>query len=226
MNRKNLTQAIEDYLKTIYDLTSIHERATTTQISEMLDVKPASVTGMMRKLAATDPPLVEYRKHQGVVLTPAGERVALEIIRHHRLLELFLHETLGYPWDEVHEEAHRLEHVISETFEERIAELLGDPKYDPHGAPIPTRDLEMPSHATLSLDKLTTGQQAIITRVPDNDADLLRYLGENGVVPQAHFVVIEYSSFDDNLKIQIAGRDEPVVLGPSITCQIYVEPDS
>ncbi|MBU0512390.1 MAG: metal-dependent transcriptional regulator [Chloroflexi bacterium] len=225
MNRKKLTQAIEDYLKIIYDLTSIHERATTTQIAEALDVKPASVTGMMRKLAVTDPPLVEYRKHQGVVLTPAGERVALEIIRHHRLLELFLHDTLGYPWDEVHDEAERLEHVISEEFEERIAQVLGNPQYDPHGDPIPNRDLKMPSYAMVCLDELRPGQRATIKRVRDTDPALLRYLGENGVVLQARFMVIKHSSFDDNLKIQIDGRDEPVVIGPSITSQVFVEAD-
>ena len=137
-----------------------------------------------------------------------------------------MYAPLGYPWDEVHDEAERLEHVISEEFEERIAQILGNPQYDPHGDPIPSRDLKMPSHAMVCLDELCPGQRATIKRVRDTDPALLRYLGENGVVPQARFVVIEYSSFDDNLKIQIDGRDEPVVLGPSITSQIFVEADS
>jgi len=223
MPRAKLTQASEDYLKIIYELTAIHGRASTKQIAEALDVKPASATGMIQKLAATEPPLVEYKKHHGVILTPDGERAALEITRHHRLLEQFLHETLGFPWDEVHTEAHRLEHVISDKFVERMTVMLGDPRYDPHGAPIPTRDLEMPLAASLCLGELTAGQQAVIKSVPDGDPDLLRYLGEIGVIPAALFEVIEVSPFDQNLKIQIVGQVEPFVLGPSITSQIFVD---
>jgi len=223
MKPDNLTQAIEDYLKAIYELVSTHGRASTTQISEILNVKPASVTGMIQKLADTEPPLVKYRKHRGVVLTPAGEKVALEILRHHRLLERFLHETLGFPWDEVHEEADRLEHHISEEFEERMTHVLGNPSYDPHGDPIPTRDLKMPSISSLCLAELRPGQQAIVKRVRDTESELLRYLGEIGVVPGAHFEVIAYSQFDENIKIQVIDREEPVVLGPGITCQIFVE---
>jgi DtxR family Mn-dependent transcriptional regulator len=223
MNRENLTPAIEDYLKIIYKLTARHGRASTTQIAEAMEVKPASVTGMVQRLAATDPPLVEYRKHRGVVLTPTGERAALEILRHHRLLEHFLHETLGFSWDQVHEEADRLEHVISEEFEERLAQVLGDPTHDPHGDPIPTRDLKMPAYAILCLADLRAGQRAIVKRVQDKDPEMLRYLGEIGVVPEARFEVIEYSPFDGNLKIQLYGRDEPLVLGTSITCEVFVE---
>ena len=120
--KTEVTHAIEDYLKTIYELTVSQERASTNQIADSLDIKPASVTGMVKKLAMSEPPLVDYQKHRGVALTHDGERVALETIRHHRLLETFLHETLGFEWDTVHEEADRLEHVISEEFEERIAQ--------------------------------------------------------------------------------------------------------
>lgn len=223
MKRDHLTQAIEDYLKIIYELTTLHGRATTTQIAEALDVKPASVTGMVQKLAATTPPLVEYRKHRGVVLTAEGEKAALETLRHHRLLEHFLHQILGFPWDEVHEEADRLEHVISEEFEERLAQVLGDPTHDPHGDPIPSRDLVMPSYATLCLAELQVGQRAIVKRVRSDRSDLLRYLSSIGVVPEASFEVVEYSPFDENLKIWVDGRDETVVLGAGITCQIFVE---
>lgn len=223
MNTDNLTQAIEDYLKTIYNLTVIHGRASTKQIAQALDVKPASVTGMIQKLATTEPPLVEYRKHRGVVLTAEGESAALEILRHHRLLEYFLHQVLGFPWHEVHAEADRLEHVISEQFEERLARFLGNPTHDPHGDPIPTRDLEMPSFTTLSLAALQVGQFAVVKRVCDTDPDLLCYLGRIGVVPQAHFEVLDYSPFDDNIKIRMTGADETLVLGPGITCQIFVE---
>ena len=223
MNRENLTQAIEDYLKTIYDLTVTHGRASTKQIAETLNVKPASVTGMVQKLASTDPPLVDYRKHRGVALTAEGETAALEVLRHHRLLEHFLYQILGFPWENVHAEADRLEHVISEEFEERLAQFLGDPTHDPHGDPIPTRDLEMPAFATLCLADLQAGQHAIVKRVRDTDPDLLRYLAEIGLVPEAHFEVLDFSHFDENLKIRVAGRETPVVLGPGITCQIFVE---
>jgi len=221
--RDTLTHAIEDYLKTIYDLSATYGRASTSQIAEVLDIKPGSVTGMLQKLAAVEPPLVEYQKHQGVILTPEGEQVALEIIRHHRLLETFLHQNLGYAWDTVHAEADRLEHVISEEFEERIAQALGDPTHDPHGDPIPNRDLEMPSQANTCLCDLRTGQRATIQRVRDTDPELLRYLSDRGLIPGARIVVLEYSPFDDNLCLQIEEQVESIVLGARITCQIFVE---
>jgi Mn-dependent DtxR family transcriptional regulator len=172
MLRENLTQSIEDYLKAIYELTLHQGRASTNQIAQRMGVTPASVTGMLKRLAANDPPLLDYHKHRGVALTAEGERVALELIRHHRLLELYLHERLGYAWDEVHEEADRLEHVISENFD---------------------------------------------------DPQLLRYLYSIGLIPQAHLHVVEYSGFDGNLYLDIAGEDDLVVLGPRVTRQIYVE---
>src|SRR5690606_1668034 len=138
------TQATEDYVKAIYELCRSEERATTGRIADMLEVTPASVTGMLKKLSSQEPPLVQYRPHQGVWLTAEGERLALEMIRQHRLLECFLHEALGYSWDEVHDEAERLEHAVSEALTERIAQWLEHPAFDPHGDPIPTRDLELP----------------------------------------------------------------------------------
>ena len=221
--RATLTHAIEDYLKIIYDLSVIDAWVSTSQIAKALEVKPASVTGMIQKLAAVTPPLVEYRKHYGVILTPEGERVALEIIRHHRLLETFLHETLGFDWDAVHAEADRLEHVISEEFEERIAQVLGDPTHDPHGDPIPDRDLQMPVHATTCLSELRVGQQARIERVRNDDCELLRYLSERGLLPGVEISILDYSPFDDNLYLQVQGRPESIVLGPRITGQIFVE---
>jgi DtxR family Mn-dependent transcriptional regulator len=223
MEKDNLTQAVEDYLKTIFELIAVHGRASTTQIADMLGVKPASVTGMIQKLAATEPPLVAYEKHRGVMLTPQGERAALEVIRHHRLLERFLYEVLGFSWEKVHEEAHRLEHVISEEFEERMAEVLGDPTHDPHGDPIPDRDLTMPVFATLCMGDLRSSQAAIVMRVPDEDPELLCYLAKVGVIPEARFIVVAYSSFDENLKILVDGEQEPVVLGKGITARIFVE---
>jgi DtxR family Mn-dependent transcriptional regulator len=220
--REKLTHAVEDYLKTIYQIQSLEGRATTKEIADCLEVTPASVTGMIQKLAATKPPLVIYRKHQGVVLSPEGKQVALEILRHHRLLEQFLHQILGYEWEDVHAEADRLEHVISEEFEERIATALGNPSYDPHGDPIPTRELKLPNTPQIRLSDLHKGNRAVIYRVPDRDPDLLKYLSEIGLVPNAHLEVLEYSPFDDNLRLQVEGQPEQVILGPQVTRQIFV----
>lgn len=218
-----ITDAVEDYLKTIYDLTLSQERASTNQIAEALNVKPASVTGMIKKLSISEPPMVDYEKHHGVALTIEGQKVALETIRHHRLLETFLHETLGFDWDTVHDEADRLEHVISEEFEERIAQALGEPTHDPHGDPIPTRDLKMPSQASTRLCDLRSGQQAVVQRVPDNNPELLRYLGDHGIGPGTCIKVLAYFAFDDNLSMRIQNRSDAIVLGIRITRQIFVE---
>ncbi|RMF45680.1 MAG: metal-dependent transcriptional regulator [Anaerolineae bacterium] len=217
------THAVEDYLKTIYLISRACARASTTQIAEALQVTPASVTGMLRKLANTDPPLVVYHKHRGATLTPEGERIAIEIVRHHRLLETFLHQILGYDWDEVHAEADRLEHVISEAFEERIAQVLGDPTHDPHGDPIPTRDLEMPPPSETRLSDLRPPQQAVIVRVSDSDPALLRYLSEYSLRPQTHITITRYTAFDENISLQVNGCEEDIVLGPRATRQIFVE---
>jgi DtxR family Mn-dependent transcriptional regulator len=221
--RENLTQTIEDYLKVIYEITSTCDRASTNQIAESLGVAPASVTGMIKKLSQTDPPLLNYKRHYGVVLTPEGEKIALEIIRHHRLIEMFLQETLGYRWDEVHDEADRLEHVISEEFEERIALALGDPLQDPHGDPIPSRDLYMPDITSHPLSGLRPGQEATILRVRDENPELLRYLSERGLIPQARLTILDYSPLDENVSLHVEGQDIPIVLGPRITKEIFVE---
>ncbi|KAA3648156.1 MAG: metal-dependent transcriptional regulator [Chloroflexi bacterium] len=218
-----LTQAVEDYLKAIYELSQTEGRASTSKLAEYLEVTPASVTGMIKKLASANPPLVDYQKHRGVVLTEAGMNEALETLRHHRLLELFLHDILGYPWDEVHEEAERLEHVISEKFEERIAAVLGNPKHDPHGDPIPRLDLSMPASAETRLSDLGKGDSGTIKRVRDTDADLLRHLSDLGVTPETQVKVVDYSDYDKNTHLKIKNQDEVVVLGQNITEQIYVE---
>lgn len=223
MIRENLTQSIEDYLKAIYDISSEDSRAMTTQIADYLEVTPASVTGMIKKLSKTSPPLVDYKKHRGVRLTNDGRMIALETIRHHRLLELFLHQILGYPWDEVHDEADRLEHVISEKFEDKIADALGNPEHDPHGDPIPSQELTLPIAAETVLSELRTGETGVIKRVRDTDPDLLRYLSERGVMPGARFQIMDYSEFDGNLHLKIVDKAEDVVLGPRISMQIYIE---
>ncbi len=223
MMAETLTHSIQDYLKHIYNLTANGSPASTTELAALLNVAPASVTGMLQRLANADPPLVRYRKHQGVTLTPAGERAALEVIRHHRLIETYLVHALGYSWDEVHEEACRLEHAISENFEARIAEALGHPLRDPHGDPIPTADLTMPADSSRPLASLRDAQAATVKRVANANPALLRYLSEIGLVPESRLKVIHHSEFDGNLTLQIEGQAAPVVLGLAITSQIFVE---
>jgi DtxR family Mn-dependent transcriptional regulator len=216
-----LTDSIQDYLKTIYELTVEGDSASTTALAARLGIAPASVTGMLQRLAATKPALIVYRKHRGVTLTGAGKRAALEVIRHHRLLETYLVQSLGYSWDNVHAEAERLEHVISEDFEAKIAEALGHPQRDPHGDPIPDSALNLPPDETTQLSNLRPGQSAIIRRVRSDDAEFLRYVESLGLIPQAKITVRDYSQYDQNLRIQI-GR-KIVVIGKAITSQIFIE---
>lgn len=220
---ETITQNIQDYLKTIYELSEDGAAASTTALAARLGIAPASVTGMLQKLAATTPSLVDYRKHQGVRLTPAGERAALEVIRHHRLLETYLVTMLGYSWDKVHEEACRLEHVISEEFEAKIAAALGHPERDPHGDPIPSPELVMPSDASQPLSALRPGQSAIIVRVPASDPALLRHLESLGLIPGAQVEALSYSAFDQNLTLGVGSTPaSPRVIGIAITSQIFI----
>jgi DtxR family transcriptional regulator, Mn-dependent transcriptional regulator len=218
----SLTEPTQDYLKTIYELSRGHQTASTNALAEKLGISPASVTGMIQRLAASKPPLVNYRKHQGVTLTRFGERAALEVIRHHRLLETYLVENLGYGWDEVHNEAERLEHVISEEFESRIAQLLGNPIRDPHGEPIPTSDLKMPIDSSVTLNGLRPEQQATVSRVNAEDPRFLRHAKGLGLVPGAQIRVTGYSEYDQNLSVEI-NHQKAVVLGNPITNRIFVE---
>lgn len=217
---KNLTHAIEDYLKAIYTL-NINKKATTTALADALQIAPASVTGMLKRLAETEPPLIVYRKRHGATLTPEGEKAALEVIRHHRLLETYLHDSLGFPWDEVHEEAERLEHVISEAFEERIDALLGYPTHDPHGEPIPDPNLVMPQKASIPLSSLRPPHATTIERVHAKDTELLRHLQAQGLVPGSQLEVRAHSPFDGNLTLLI--NEKEMVVGPAITRHIFVK---
>jgi DtxR family Mn-dependent transcriptional regulator len=166
--------------------------------------------------------LVIYQKHQGGRLTPEGERAALEVLRHHRLLEAYLVESLGYSWDSVHEEACKLEHVISEEFEQRIAESLGHPERDPHGAPIPSVELEMPASSDIRLSSLREGQSAVVQWIRCEDAALLRHLDALGLRPGVLVSATGYSPYDENLTIQVEGYP-PSVLGQAVTHQVFVE---
>lgn len=218
---KPLTISTQDYLKNIYELTENGESATTTALAKKLNISAPSVTGMVQKMASSKPALVEYQKHQGVTLTKEGKKAALEVIRHHRLLEAWLVQTLGYSWDEVHEEAERLEHVISEDFERRIAAAMGHPVRDPHGELIPTADLKMPLDDSIPVSAMHPGQAGTILRVNAANPKLLRYLEELGLVPGVKIVVIDYSPFDHNIAIKV-GR-KTTVLGLNITSKIFIE---
>ena len=219
--KKQTTRSTQDYLKHIYELTERGQLASTNDLAHELKVKPASVTGMIQKLAAEKPALVAYHKHQGVTLTSAGRKAALEVIRHHRLLETWLVQTLGYSWDEVHEEAERLEHFISEEFETRIAAALGHPTRDPHGELIPSADLKMPADKSMPLSALRSTQLAAIQRVNASDPDLLRHLNSLGLIPGAKIEVKAFSEFDNNLTVRVGKKSH--VLGLNVTTKIYVE---
>ncbi len=179
--RHGLSDAIQDYLKEIYKLRAGGERATTSAIARRMHVAPSSATSMVKKLAVLG--LAEHAPYRGVELTDAGRRIALEVIRHHRLLEQYLAETLGLPIDAVHAEADRLEHALSEELEERIDEALGYPTHDPHGDPIPDAALNVDRARLRPLAALEAGEEATVRRVPDGDADLLRYLRRLALVP-------------------------------------------
>jgi DtxR family Mn-dependent transcriptional regulator len=214
-----LSQSSEDYLKTIYHL-SLSGSASTNDIAKAMQVAPASVTNMLKRLAEMK--LVAYTSHRGVTLTDGGRKVALEILRHHRLLELYLAEILGYPLDKVHQEAEHLEHHISEDFEEKIAELLGHPEYDPHGDPIPSKDGVLPATSPYSLNDMPIGTMVVIRRIAAQDGDLLRYLMQLELVPKKQAIILEKTPFDGALTIQIGENKH--VIGVKVAAQVFVEP--
>ncbi len=218
-----LSEAVQDYLKAIYELTTEGGSTSTNQMARRLGVEPASVTGMLKRLAGMNPPLVDYYKHHGVQLTEEGRRISLQVLRKHRLLELFLVQVLGYTWDEVHEEAERLEHAVSFRFAERLARLLGEPDFDPHGDPIPDRDLQLPEMSTVPLGDVKPGQQAAVRRVSTSDPALLRYLGEMNVLPGAIVNVVDQIPFDRTVHINVKGGDQVHVLGHEISMLLQVE---
>ncbi len=215
----------QDYLKAIYRLTREGQAATTNALAAALGVAPASVTGMLKRLAAEQPPLVRYRPRRGATLTPAGQRIALETLRRHRLLELFLVRVLGYGWDEVHEEAERLEHAISARMEARIARLLGEPAFDPHGHPIPAEDLTVPPARGTPLARAAVGARGRVVSVSDADSAALRRLSALGLRPGVVFEVEQRTAGDDLVYLRVEGRDGAVVIGPALANAIFVEFD-
>ncbi len=203
-----LTDAIQDYLKEIYKLDAAGRRVTTSALAEVLEVSPPSVTSMLKKLATLG--LVKHERYRGATLTDRGERVALEVIRHHRLIEQYLVETLGIPIDAVHVEADRLEHALSEELEAHIDRTLGFPTRDPHGDPIPDAELNVATQDLTPLSTLEPGAKATVARVPDGDGELLRYLSRLKLTPGSRLQVRESAPFDGPLTVRVGGADHAI----------------
>ena len=199
---------MQDYVKEIYKLRLEGKRATTSAIAERMGVRPPSVTAMVKRLSALG--LAEHAPYRGVELTPAGERVALEIIRHHRLLELYLTQALGLSLDEVHSEADRLEHALSEELEARIDRSLGYPTHDPHGDPIPDAKLRLDRKRLRTLASLEPGDEATIERVPDGDDELLRYLAKLALVPGKKVKLRSAEPFDGPLTVRVGKAEHAI----------------
>jgi DtxR family Mn-dependent transcriptional regulator len=216
-----LSQSTEDYLKVIYTLEeeSDGKGIGTKDIAAAMNVSAASVTNMMKRLSEMG--LVKHESYYGVQLTATGEKVALEIIRHHRLLELYLKEIMGYSWDQVHDEAEKLEHHISEQFEDKIAELLNHPVYDPHGDPIPSKDGSMPEEmASKPLSEAETGVDYIIGRVKDQSPELLRYFEEIGIIPGVLISIIKREPLKGPITLKIENREQ--VIGYDVAENIFL----
>jgi DtxR family Mn-dependent transcriptional regulator len=221
MATRDLSHAVEDYAKAIYVL---EERGggpvTNNAIAGRLSVTPASASSMVKKLDGMG--LVAHVPYRGVRLTAGGRRVALEILRHHRLLERYLVEELGVPWDRVHDEAEVLEHVLSEDLEARIAEKLGDPRTDPHGDPIPTVDFEVDRSESRSLAELEIGERGVFARVSDSDPAKLRYLAEQGIAPGMPLKLVGQEPFGGPLRVRIGPAEH--ALGRELAAAMRVEP--
>jgi len=217
------SSAVEDYAKAIYALERRGgEPVTTNAVAERLGVTAASASGMVKRLCELG--LVDHEPYHGVSLTDDGRRVALEVLRHHRLLELYLAESLCVPWDRVDREAEVLEHVLSEELEELIAAKLGNPTHDPHGDPIPTRQLTIDEGETMSLQSLEAGARGTFTRVSDSDPEMLRFLAQRGIAPGASFEVVEKQPFDGPLFVRFG--EDVHVLGGGLAQAMRVEVES
>jgi DtxR family transcriptional regulator, Mn-dependent transcriptional regulator len=213
------TASVEDYLKTIYDLERHTGTATTTDIAHRLDIAPASVTGMVRRLAGQG--LLTHEPYHGVRLSDEGQRVALLTLRRHRVIETYLARVLNYPWDEVHAEADRLEHAASDALIDRMAHAMGEPCVDPHGAPIPTREGQVDERQYAALSELPLGARARIVRVSDEDPARLRYLAELGLVPGADITVVSRAPYEGPIELRVG--DTLRSIGPALAAGIHVE---
>lgn len=217
------SEAVDDYLKAIFWLSGPDERRVGShEIAGYLRITTASVTNMLQKLAAAKPSFVIYQKHHGVQLAEAGKLRAREIVRHHRLIETFLHDVLEYEWDEVHQEAERLEHFISEKFEERIDAKLGRPQFDPHGHAIPALDGSMPRVSQITVQQLPPNQRARVVSVSDKDPEMLRHLGDQGIRPGTLLTVLEQLPFAGPYRVRIGRSKNEALLSLPLTQSIFV----
>jgi DtxR family transcriptional regulator, Mn-dependent transcriptional regulator len=216
----SLTGPVEDYLKAIYEIGRGTVSVATNDIAQRLAIAPASVSGMVRRLA--DQGLLSYERYRGVTLTEQGRRAALRTIRRHRIIESYLSSALDYPWDRVHDEAERLEHAASDELVDRMAEAIGEPVVDPHGAPIPSREGFMDETEYVSLEELSAGYGARVVRVSDDDPEMLRYLAELAIVPGAEVIVISRAPYQGPISLRIAGN--LLAIGPQLASQVMVEP--
>lgn len=221
MRGKNLklTPIMEDYLKNIYYEIDEKGKCSVVDLSKRMGLKPASVSEMVEKLAQKG--LVEHQKYSDIKLTELGRRISLEIIRHHRLIELYLLKSLGYNYEKLHKEAENLEHYISDDLIKAIDEFLGNPKFDPHGHPIPSTKGELPKITCTLLSELNKNDEFIILEIPDNNSDLLKYLYENSFIPNKNAKVIEKNEVAGYMKINI--EDKEIILGLNVCKSIKVK---
>lgn len=215
-----LSRSVEDYLKVIYSLSAEGDAVSTSAIAESLEVQPASVTGMVKRLAESG--LLEHQPYRGVALTEAGAREALRILRRHRILETYLSERLGFSWEEVHREAERLEHAASDALIDRMAQALEDPSHDPHGAPIPTKGGEIEATDPLSLAELAPGQTAQVRAVRDDDSDLLRTMQTLGIIPGVQVRVVQGLPSRNTLGIVVGGASDVLEVDMAMARRVYV----
>jgi DtxR family Mn-dependent transcriptional regulator len=223
MSNPRLTRSVEDYLKAIYLLSERGAPASTSDIAELLEVQPASVSGMIKRLAESD--FLEHSPYRGVRLTEEGTREALRIVRRHRVIETYLHVRLGYSWEEVHTEAERLEHAASDDLVDRMAASLENPSHDPHGAPIPTRAGEIEDAVRTTLAEASVGAVVVIQGVQDEDPDRLRYMEARGLLPGVRLALHDRQPFDGPITVLVGGSSgTPQVLGHELATRIYVVP--
>jgi DtxR family Mn-dependent transcriptional regulator len=218
-----ISTSVEDYLKAIYKLEAEGDGdpVSTGAIAKAMDVSPASASNMVKRLADLD--FLTHTAYEGATLTDHGQKVALEVIRHHRLLELYLKEVMGFEWGEIHDEAERLEHHISERFEDRIEEMLGNPTRDPHGHPIPTRDGDVDELSTYPLSDLSTGETATIDHISDEDSDVLHLLEQRGLLPGVHVEVLESRPLEGLLVVAVDDAEQ--LIGQPVADKVYVKRD-
>ncbi len=221
---KDTSASEENYLKTIFYQTRTGQPTSTLALAEALGIRPASVTNMLQKLAKAYPELVTYRKRYGISLTPEGEKEALRVIRHHRLIEQFLYQILEYPLDKIHPEAERLEHAVSPYFIDRMAQLLQEPVFDPHGHPIPDSNLVMEdSRQLVYLSTLNTGEKGIVRQIMDQNPELLTFLNSIGLFPGEELEIIKVNPIDGTQQIFLSHSRETHVLGRLISTNVQVE---